>query len=472
MKRIHWIHIGMIVFFVCSFSFSTVQSKTLYDSFSGTTIDPQKWNDYELVREVVNGKLLSKVGNSANVDDVRNNTPFQNPGSITVIECEITVFQAVLDTGTNLQSVARMDGRFYNTLNEGTEKGDIWAAVSIGDQGSGIEAWWEVWEATDDNGDSWEEKGGGTLDVPGLAYGQAYQVKIDYDGNNNFTFTVHGVDGFLTGPARLAAENVSYKALETVVSSDGGAGNGFVSASFDDVHVNDQGSAYDDFSISPLDQTNWQDLEFVREVDNGKLRLTAHSDGEREQSRVGFPQIDPYIEAKITIKSNSTIASGDRGIARIDGYIYNDTYGPGNYVGYTGNVWAAIDINYYGDGTLAAKCYGSKALNADDTESEDLFGRTFNLPIILDRAYKLSIHFDGSRLIFTCKDTVTGRMDVSVYNIETSIYEPFDAFRALRSRVYGSSTGGYMAVDFDDVYVDVAEPAATYDANGDWEITT
>jgi hypothetical protein len=63
-------------------------------------------------------------------------------------------------------------------------------------------------------------------------------------------------------------------------------------------------------------------------------------------------------------------------------------------------------------------------------------------------------------------------MDVFVYEISTSVYEPYENSLGLLSRVYGNSTGGYMAVEFDDVYMDVAEPAATYNATGDWQITT
>ena len=95
------------------------------------------------------------------------------------------------------------------------------------------------------------------------------------------------------------------------------------------------------------------------------------------------------------------------------------------------------------------------------------------MPIILDRAYRFSIHFTGTKLYFSCQDTVTGKEDILSYEIPkaTAVYEPYEEHMSLRSRVYGDATGGYMAVEFDDVYVDVAEPPAVYDATGDWEIT-
>ncbi len=128
-------------------------------------------------------------------------------------------------------------------------------------------------------------------------------------------------------------------------------------------------------------------------------------------------------------------------------------------------------LNYNSDGTLKAKCSGDRTLDAGDTQWEDLFYKEFHVPIIFDRAYRLSIHFDGSELRFSCQDTVTGREDIFRYEITTAVYEPYEEYMTLLSRVYGNAAGGYMAVEFDDVYVDIAEPPATYDASDEWELT-
>jgi hypothetical protein len=117
-------------------------AKSLLDNFLGPNIDSQKWEWREFVREVVAEKLVSKIGNNTFTEHARNNTGFQNPSSITTIECDITIVATKLDTGTDPRSFARVDGRFYNTLNSGTEKGDIWVALFIGNRGSDLEAWW------------------------------------------------------------------------------------------------------------------------------------------------------------------------------------------------------------------------------------------------------------------------------------------------------------------------------------------
>lgn len=38
-----------------------------------------------------------------------------------------------------------------------TERGDIWAAISSGDRGNDLEAWWVISEATDDNGTDFDQ---------------------------------------------------------------------------------------------------------------------------------------------------------------------------------------------------------------------------------------------------------------------------------------------------------------------------
>ena len=97
---------------------ATFAEINLYDDFSETYIDAQKWKDREFVREVSAGKLISKIGNTAGTGGI-NNTAFQNPQSITSIECRLTMVATALDTGTNPESFARIGGFFYNTKGSG-----------------------------------------------------------------------------------------------------------------------------------------------------------------------------------------------------------------------------------------------------------------------------------------------------------------------------------------------------------------
>jgi hypothetical protein len=461
----------LVCIFIVALGIQNAAAKALHDDFAGNYLDSSKWNDGEFVRKISQGKLLSKVGNTTNEGGARNNTQFKNPSSINTIECDISINVANLDSGTDPVSLARVDGRFYNSQNSGTERGDIWAGLYIGDQGNGLEVWWRVAEATDDAGNNWDDKGTGTLNVPGLAFNQAYTAKIDYDGANGFTFTVAGVSSTFTGPVRQGDEFTEYKALETLVYSEGGIGNGYVSASFDNIYINDQGAVYDDFSTIPLDQTKWTDLEFVREIENGKLRLSSHGTENTESTRINLTVASAYTEATITIKDESVISSGSRGRTRISGEYYNDTYGPGSHNGYEGDVYAQVYINYNDDGTLQANCYAERAGDAEWTTWQELFYQAFNLPIFLERAYTLSLRFTGSMFIFTIKDTVTGREEFYVYEVETDVNEASIPNVQIISRAYGNGSSAYMTVDIDNVYVDVGEPAATYNATGEWSLT-
>jgi len=140
MKRyVYW-----FVFFGLAFALivntQAFGARALYDDFSGNLIDSSKWNGSEIVREVAGGNLVSKIANNTFTKNARNNTSFQNPSSINIIECDITTVVVNLDAGTDNRSFARVDGRFYNTMNSRTEIGDVWAGVYIGDQGNGLEA--------------------------------------------------------------------------------------------------------------------------------------------------------------------------------------------------------------------------------------------------------------------------------------------------------------------------------------------
>jgi len=426
-------------------------ARALYDDFSGNLIDGSKWRDVDLVREVVGENLVSKVANSTSTPDGRNNTSFQNPSSIEDIQCDITIVEINLDTGTDNSSFARISGRFYNTLlNPGTEQGDVWAGLFIGNRGSGLEVWWEVYESLDATGDTWQERGSGTLTIPGgLNYGNSYTAKIDYDGASGFTFTVAGVSSPpFFGPAWQDAEFLSYKALET--GAYGSAGNGYTSALFDDVLVNS--AAYDDFTTAPLDQANWQSDEEIREIASGKLRLNRQGFDELSQINLSFKDNDiPYIEAKARIESSSQLSPGTRGNVRIQGYYYNDSRGPGSGLGYNqyeGDVFVRIHLQLLDNGALSAGYYIGRS-NANQTTYTDEFGQDFTTPINFDTDYTLSIEYKGSTLTFKCNG------ETLVYNIATPRYTPFGEHRRLRSRVYLDPTEyGYIKAQVDDVYVD------------------
>jgi hypothetical protein len=268
----------------------SANARMLYDDFSGIHIDDQKWDNQftgytELVREVVNGKLISKVANNLTSPVVRNNTGFQNAAAIQSIKCEITINETITDTGDGPRSFARVHGFFYNSRSSGGRAGDIWVGLFIGNRGFGLEAWWQVEEVLDDEGTIYELKGIDTLPVTGLDYDIPYTVEISYDGLNGLTFTVAGVsDVFNTGPERQRDSVSSYKALTSGVDGfTGASGIGYVSASFDNVYINGQELAYDTFDAE-LDNSIWANDETVIDIENGKLRLCRQGFDKRSEA--------------------------------------------------------------------------------------------------------------------------------------------------------------------------------------------
>ena len=455
MKRNPYLGIVLALFSMFVVGAQAFGSPALYDNFSGPYIDNEKWDARELVREVVDGKLVSKVGNSTSNMHARNNTPFENPSSIHAIQCDITMVETVLDTGTPRLSFARIDGRFYNTLNSGTQKGDVWAAVHIGDRGSGLEAWWEIVEVLDDEGNSWQWIASDKLLTGALSYGTAYTTKIEYnETNSQFTFTVAGVSsGPVAVPAKLGAEFLAYKALETGAYADGGSGTGYASAMFENVYINNEGTVYDDFSSPWIDQIKWQASGFVREIsDDGKLRLEVNAWVPREVAAIYHNnQATPYLEAKVLVKGESRIYPCGTGIVRIGGWYYNDSRGPGSgqpYDGNEGDVWVDIRIILI-DRTLEARSTVWRSDVDPNGPGTSVDMHYFGTSIVFDTEYTLSIEFTGSTIIFTCGT------ETYEYDLLTPAYPPSQGqLRQMLSRVDPcTGWGESIKATFDDVYV-------------------
>jgi hypothetical protein len=446
---------------------------SLLDDFSGTYIDSQKWERREFVRAVVAEKLVSKLGNYSGTGMFRNRTLFQNPGSINTIECDIMVVAAVLDTGTDPRSYARINGFFYNTQTSGTgPTGDVFAQLRIGDHGNGLEAFWWVGESLDDTNNNWQTVDSGTLPLGTLNYNTAYKAKIEYNGSNGFTFTVDTVsDSSTPGPPWQRDAVTQSKALSTGIDANGGTGTGYVSALFDNVYINN--SAYDDFSAGKLVLAKWKNLEHVREIDvvGGKLRLNVQAEDSRADATLTpNDQTTAYLETKVLVESDSQVSTDATGIARIAGHYYNESRGPGSgqdYNGNEGDVWVDNRITLDDSGNLTARC---SLIRHDDPDpwgpSTTLFSQDFTTSIAFDTEYILSIEFTGSTLIFKCES------ETFQYDITTPTYPPSEGqSRQLKSRVYaGTGESGYMKANFDDVYTGYTAQA-TYDAEGTWDVT-
>jgi hypothetical protein len=434
-------------------------AKTLYDDFSTGHLDGQKWWPREYDREILDGQLVLKLGNSSGMGaEIRqglfdNQIPFTDPGSINSIECDITIEETVFDSPDSY-SVARVAGYFYNKNASGDATGDIFFHIKVGDMGNidGLEANWVAYEVQNDDGSSLKSIGEGSLVAAGgINYHTPVNVKVSYDGDRTFSFSVAGHSDSFEGPVKERPSQIASKTLNATILTQNSADKGFIFAKFDNVTVNNQ--PYDDFSSPRIDTSNWSWTEWVREASNGFLRSNIPGTDSTKTVSTYFVEKDaPFVEAKARINSESQLSTDASGIARIQGYYYNSQRGPGSgqdYNQYEGDVFAQIRLQYYSDNTLKARAFVDRCNISDETDYTSLFREDFNIPISLDTYYTLSIRFIGSQFIFKCNDQTLS------YTITTPIYPPFGEHRGLRTRVnLDPGQSGYMKVQFDDVYIE------------------
>jgi hypothetical protein len=455
---------GMVTLLIFCFTLGdAIAGKRLLDDFSGTYMSAKKWLYREFVREVAGGKLVSKLGNDSGSGYVRNGTNFQNPGGITKIACTITVVDVKADTGTNTVSFARIGGEFYNVLSSGGLIGDIWAEIQIGDRGNGLEAFWEVEKALDDEFNTSEIMGSGTLIPPGtLQTGIPYQVELEYTDEHDIILRVAGQSVTFVNAGWQRPPVGLIKQLATGIDADGGSGTGYVSALFDDVFINGEPQAYDTFNSALIDTTKWIQLEYVREISNGKLRMNGRVCNPSDSNEVQRANVSSspakfdrrYIEARMLIKSDTQVPDGQEGYARFGGWYYNDSRGPGSGQGYNeyeGNVWVTIRLRIDPENGPPSAIAGVWRSDADPNNSpgQSLLWQTFPIAISYDTEYTLSIEFTGSNIIFRCND-----LEPITYAVQTPMYEPYDGWAGFQSRVFASpGQCGYSKATFDDVYI-------------------
>ena len=464
----------MLIFNLCLlltcflfFSSSAFAARSAYDDFEGGQyFDWMRWRANQFARSATSGFLFSFLDGAPDASGrLANQTVFTDSGSITSIQANVAVDNAWLSGPDSDAAVAEISGAFYhnNTLNQ-----DILAAVYIGNQGSGggsnPEAWWAIVGINENGGFSILDYG--ILvpydDASPLSYGVTYQAVLSYDSvDNEFTFTVDGRSHiYSTLPTNDGVPSYgAAKGLSTVLLDfEGTGGGGAVFARFDDVVVN--GSAYDDFSTLVLNPTKWNPLEFVRQVvdvsGSNKAQLNIRAMGSDRQAVLPLAySTTPYLEAKVAVQSGSSLTDNAFGRARLGGYFYNESRGPGSgqdYNGREGDVWVQVALQVYKDaGVDKIKAVASADVsNVDESSWTTLFSQDLATGLSFDTEYTLSIDFSGTNLTVKCNT------NSYTYPIGTSVYEPSAPARTLSSKMYaGPGEGGYLFATFDDVFVDL-----------------
>ena len=463
-----------------SLSLPAWAARELVDDFNGTTIDFTKWSrfdpaidiiEYTVRVDTVNQNLiLINVGDGTTLFRQQPSRAFvSNATDLSAIEATIAVVAVEYGGST---AAASLEGQYYNTssTNPVDQTGDVFATVSIGDRGDGLEAWWEIHVSTHPTFDTWNELSSGTIIGPGfLNLDTAYDAKIDYDDARGFTFTVNGISRGTTGPPKAGEPN--FRTLNLSASTRRFGADPSIHATFDDVSVGN--NPLDNFTSgrSILSRAAWANH-------SGAVVLSSRLDpavsgqlfmfvSDENLLRAGGSDTDLYlrernphrIEALFSISSDSDLDPGMRGRARLNGYVYNERRDGGlralPYDGCDGDVWVEVEIQL--QGALSASALARSELsNCGDTDTI-LISQTFTKLLAFDTEYLLWIERDGNRLRLGLDDEMVERA------IVTPTYAPSPAagkgFRRISSRVQGTQTSQLNGADgvfemlVDNVYI-------------------
>lgn len=461
---------------------------TLYDDFSADYIKKSMWLDHhhgsrvnEKVREIdtANQSLVLKLGTNEGKFPSRTGIAAKGPFDLTAIKADVKIVEMnndPTDTGTVF---ARVAGQFYNTqsASAGDLTGNVWAELCVGDRGNGLEAWFAIEEFTGPNTTDVslliqkEIAAGATLSLNTF-----YTLEIAYDGDNILTFTVSdgttelesvGTDELTTElpsglPARVGAPygDIAYFQVAVLDDQDEFV-DGYVHAEVDNISVND-GAITDTFDGDQIDATKWNGLEYVRESIDGSARLNVRGAGRPTRSVLYLKDAySSYLEATLHIEGDSEISESGWGQMRIGGVFYNEMYGPGDYNGSEGNVWATIELNIDSDGAMWASVYLAKDSNSAGSEYETLYDEAFEIQILAETDYVLSINYTETGFEFSCND------ETMTYEIGTPTrYAPSSAMRWIESiLILEDGMTGYLKGRVDNVRVD--DPVYT-NLNGAW----
>jgi len=211
-------------------------------------------------------------------------------------------------------------------------------------------------------------------------------------------------------------------------------------------------AAYDGFGKDLIDIAKWTWGERVREISNGKLRLVVGGSGPDSLVSVSpIERVTSFLGAKVLVESGSRFYDGSSGRARLAGFYYNDSRGPGSgqeYNGNEGNVWAQLTLYVGDDGNLISIAKVIRSEDANYNVWATLFFQEFTTVINFDTEYTLSIEFANSEFIFKCNNETLS------YHVTTPMYEAYNGYHSLASKVKFAAGGtGCFKARFDDVYV-------------------
>jgi hypothetical protein len=447
-----------------------ILTESLYDDFSGSSINKDKWGQGELVREIQGGKLISKA--TAYGSSVMNNLAFKDPGHITSIEADVMI--DTIEGDDDPQDKARysfpnahLTGFFYNdgtASGPGSHKGEVQGIIRMSLSRGKLSAQWAVEKSLDDASTSWETLASGLFPDP-ISLNIPYGLSIQFEPSiKRFTFKLGTSILTWTSTDTINPSNTPYKAIGTEVSFHPTTPSplyGKISAIFDHVLAKDESGAVlvsDDFSSLSLDSTKWATYELVRKISAGKLRSKVRSSSATTSpvnNDVDFiyPSTADFIQVNVTPVSYQN-DEGAQPVARIVGTYYNDGTGTGIPGDHAGDVTAQILIG--GSGVEPGAMWMlSRSTDSAGEVPETLATGAFTTPITIGNTYTLALGWDGSRLSLRIDN------EEVTYTPATAVSSPNIPWKSIGTRILNPA-GREATIEtlFDDATVYYNPPSA------------
>jgi len=428
---------------------------SLYDDFSSGAIDPAKWQNLEIVREIRNGKLVSILRAAGPPGTITNNLEFGNPEGILSFQADVRLNSYTAPVGGSV--LVRLRGSLYNDGSPASgAAGDVHAVLFIRGASEGIDIRYQVYRCTNADCSTISDVIPATP-VKSVGLGETHTLGIGWDGAV-ITFTVDEaatvVDPTLVQPRVKSTPNVPEKALGTQVIIAGAGGIGSVAGDFADVLVNT--ILYDDFSGPQLEAGRWATLDFVQEVADGHLVskvAVAGPVGTRLRNRQQFANQNGVTGARadVTVTAYQSSKSSVQ-VRALAGSFYNsgESTGPSDA---TGDVEALLRISSATGRALTVEFLTNRCMDAQcsATTLTTLFTDTLGT-INAGETHTLALVWDGS--VFTYGlDAV-----VRTYDPKTVVpvgKPPTEHYKDLRTdtNVEAEDGYGYIAATFDNIYV-------------------
>ena len=297
------------------------------DDFSAARLDNSKYSNYEFVREIVNGKLVSKLRNAKANAMVTNGLSFKNPDQVNEIQTRAVLEEFANPNGATAR--ARILGFFYNDAGDqnSSYQGDVFAQVELKAGSPELNvpssARWTVAKFNDPAATiwNWTILGSGVLPIP-INTGQPYDLYLKWDeANKIFTFKVDDAVAYYSPTTTIFPSNIKRKELSTTVmppSQTNTTYDVFISATFDDVRIGPSQLKPADLAIIKADEPGpiyvGQNLTYT---------ITVSNLGPQEATGVILTDALPSAVSLVSVSASQGLCSGPRTVTCSLGTINN-----------------------------------------------------------------------------------------------------------------------------------------------------